>query len=284
MTTRHLLRLFLLGAAVAALIGCGKNLPTSVLVPTGYRPGTPPGAISGTVAFDPVRRAENAPYPRVVAELHTFRVGGRGQADSIGAHRAPRSRRHDDRFRVHGRDAGDPHPPVPHRARLRRRRPRPDHRRAGSGAPQPHRASGRGESLALATYVVGTMPGFSIDDAFMNATTAMVQDTLGLWKYPDMLFGYTPIAAGTYRFKFVTDFSSTQDRLIGWGGDSTVTLTAPVTNAPVHYARRAPRRTSRSPFPRPATGRSRSTNAGSPSASRPRARHEGVRGAREDAP
>lgn len=238
MKTRHLLRLALLVATVAALIGCGKNLPTSVMVPTGYRPGTPPGAIAGSVGFDPVYVGlQNAPYPRVAVELHTFRVGGRGQADSIGA-------------LVERRDLGGTVNDysftglMPGTYILQFRT---EHAFVGvDRAPiivelDPVRLNAtvlpaESESLALATYVVGTMPGFSIDDAFVNATTAMVQDTLGLWSYPDLLFGYTPIAAGTYRFKFVTDFSSTQDHLIGWGGDSTVTLTAPVTNAPVRYA------------------------------------------------
>ncbi|MBI5170240.1 MAG: hypothetical protein HZA61_12190 [Candidatus Eisenbacteria bacterium] len=238
MSARPLIRLAVLAASLAALIGCGKNLPTSVIVPTGYRPGTPPGAISGSVSFDPAYPGlDVAPFPRVLAELHKYKVGGRGEQDSVGA-------------LVESRVLGGASTdfsftgvmPGTYIIQFRA-----DHAFRGvDRAPifvelDPVRLSNivlpaEIESLSIATYVVGTMPGFSLDDAFLNGTTSMTQDALGLWTYPDLLFGYTPIAAGTYRFKFVTDFSSTPGHLIGWGGDSTVTLTAPVTNAPVRYA------------------------------------------------
>ncbi len=238
MIRRHLIRLLALSAALAALIGCGKNLPTSVLVPTGYRPGTPPGAITGSVNFDPAYSGlDVAPFPRVVAELRRYKIGGVGQSDSVGA-------LVDTRVLGGSSTDFDFAGVMPGTYIIQFRA---DHAFRGvDRAPifvelDPVRLGGivlpaEVESLSIATYVVGTMPGFSLDDAFTNGTTSMTQDQLGLWSYPDLLFGYTPIPAGTYRFKFVTDFSSTPGHLIGWGGDSTVTLTAPVTNAPVRYA------------------------------------------------
>lgn len=237
MSAPKLLRPLLLVASLAALIGCGKNLPTSVMVPTGSRPGTPPGAISGKVAFDPIYAGlENAPYPRVAVELHTFRIGDRDRPDSVGA----LVQRHvvgglsneysfDGlmpgtyilQFRTeHAFVAADRGPIIVELDPVRLN---------ATVIPA------ESESLASTVYVVGTMPGFSFDEGYTNATTVMVADTLGKWTYPDLLFGYTPIAAGTYRFKFLTEVS-TRDFQIGWGGDSTVTLTAPVADAPVRYA------------------------------------------------
>lgn len=231
MNTRHLLRLALLGATVAALIGCGKNLPTSVMVPTGYRPGTPPGALVGGIAFDTLNYSfSGAPYPPVRIELHTF------HHDTLGPLVASAVAGGDSRsfaftglmpdsymvqLRAHAfaaRDFG------PFRVEL------------GPVVTGAVFMPAQIESLPAQTFVVGTMPGFSVDDAFLNYSTAMEQTPVGQWNYPDPLFGYTPIAAGTYRFKFVTDFSSTPTHLIGWGGDSTVTLTAPVSNVRVRYA------------------------------------------------
>ncbi len=91
------------------------------------------------------------------------------------------------------------------------------------------RLVGNTSVLENAVTLVGTMPGFRMDDFVMNFLSNP-DGIVGLWYYPDFLTGPTPIAAGTYRFKFVTDFSSTDGNLIGWGGDSTVTLLAPVSN------------------------------------------------------
>ncbi|MFN8588949.1 MAG: hypothetical protein U0704_14245 [Candidatus Eisenbacteria bacterium] len=227
---RRLLPLLCL-AGLVLLAGCGKNLPTSSIVPTGYRPGTPPGAIAGSILYDTTTYdMPGAPYPPVRIELHTFHHDTLGplvaSSSSGGANRGfaftglmPDS--YMVQLKAHGfaaRDFG------PFRVEL-------DPIAAGAVF-----LPAQSESLPAITFVIGTMPGFSVDDAFGTFATSMYQDPLGLWKYPDFLFGYTSIAAGTYRFKFVTDFSSTPTHLIGWGGDSTITYVAPVTNQPVRFA------------------------------------------------
>jgi hypothetical protein len=90
-----------------------------------------------------------------------------------------------------------------------------------------------GDSLAGTVYVIGTIPGFSTDE-FFTYSTLMDQNDLGVYTYPSVL-GSNPVPGGTWRFKFVTDASSTMAHLIGWGGDSTQVLTVPIVNQPVRW-------------------------------------------------
>lgn len=211
--------------ALVALAGCGKNLPTSVMVPTGYRPGTPPGAIVGQVLFDSTNFTGFTahPFPWTTVELHTF------HRDTLGPVVATQLLGGDvctfsfagllpDSYlvqvRTHAFDARDI---GPIRVEL-------DRVLVPTAA-----LVGNTTVLENVVYLIGTMPGFSSDDRFFN-TLSNPNGMVGLWYYPDILFGPTPIAAGTYRFKFVTDESGGDSNLIGWGGDSTVTLVAPVEN------------------------------------------------------
>lgn len=228
-TRPRVLALLALFALAALLPGCGKNGASHLLVPTGIRPAPTDssGVVFGYVRHDSVLYPDlvGAPYPPTVVELrHNGELVATDTAS--GAKREFRFGRlpaglYSVNATAHGffgsptlavsllegtRDAGD---------LFLRARP---------------------ESLNSATFIIGTMPNYTVDDAFMMFSTIMDQNVLGTWSYPNSLFPATPIAAGTYRFKFVTDFSSTPSQLIGWGGDSTVTLTAPVTNSPVRFA------------------------------------------------
>jgi hypothetical protein len=92
-------------------------------------------------------------------------------------------------------------------------------------------------STALSSQVelIGTIPGYTIDQLGMG-TAIFEQNPLGIYLYPNLLYlDYflpppSPIPAGTYRFKFVTDGTSTANNLIGWGGSAAEVLTVPVTS------------------------------------------------------
>lgn len=225
MSAPKLLRPILLAAALAALIGCGKNLPTSVIVPTGYRPGTPPGAIFGQVAYDstifPGLNGQPFPYTRV--ELHTFHrdtLGPLVAVQTIGGESCTYAFTGlmPDSYLVQLRPhAFNPRDVGPFRVEL-------DPVTGPTAG-----LIGNTTVLENAVFLLGSMPGFRMEEYFNNFLNNPI---VGVWYYPDILMGPTPIAAGTYRFKFATDFSSTDDNRIGWGGDSTVTLTAPVTGVP----------------------------------------------------
>jgi hypothetical protein len=82
--------------------------------------------------------------------------------------------------------------------------------------------------LEVAIYVIGTMPGFDADQILFQ-TTVLGNNGYGVWTYPSDLSLPIDIPAGTYRLKFVTDESSTNGHLIGWGGNPADTIQVPVT-------------------------------------------------------
>jgi hypothetical protein len=81
---------------------------------------------------------------------------------------------------------------------------------------------------AYSTFVglIGTWAGYDADSYFFNLFNS---PSLGVWSYPSDFHGdaFVTVPAGTQRFMFVTDNSIPGD-FVGWGGDSSVTLTAPV--------------------------------------------------------
>lgn len=220
---RILAAVLALGATLAA--GCGGNGPGTLLTPTGIRPapGSWPGSLTGSILFDPVNTPDlaSAPFPPTRVELY--------QDATLVA--------------VDSLDAGSP-----------------DYRFTGV-APGLYSVVARSSAFFAASRgnlpvrdsqldagnltltlnsgsfsnyieVIGTMPGFDAGQLGLG-TTSLDQNTIGLWTFPNLLmpdiYPYPVIPAGTYRLKFVNDFSSTDANRIGWGGDPSDTLTAPVT-------------------------------------------------------
>jgi hypothetical protein len=211
--------------AVLLVPGCGRNNSGLVLAPTGVRPvpAVPSGGIWGQLSYDPTHYTglDQAPFPR--ARIDLFNTAGvfvdslimdsnsrRFEFDHVApGHYNITVRSHAFKLGSFGsffvstwvQDVGDLALAADY------------------------------DSLTSECYVIGTMPGFSTAE-FGTYSTFMDQNDPGVWTYPGS-FGSTPVPAGTYRFKFVTDASSTANHLIGWGGDSTQVLSVPVTNAPL---------------------------------------------------
>ena len=222
-------RLIPLAALVTVLIaGCAKNDAGTLLTPTGIRPSpeNPTGGIEGFVRHDSTNYAglSGAPYPI------TFVTLLRG-ATSLGTDTVSLDRRG---FRFEGIAPGSytlvarSHAFQP--ASLGPVVVRESVRDAGdlfmTAAP---------ESIQSITLVIGQMPGFT-ENELLTFDTAMEQNTFGVWTYPNTFAAVASIPAGTYRFKFVTDLSSGGGDWIGWGGDSSEVLVAPLTDAPVRFA------------------------------------------------
>lgn len=217
--------LTLVTVVVALVAGCSGNRPGTLLSPTGPRPvpANPRGSIFGTVQWDPTLFSDLAspPYPPTIARLKT--PGGLLVAeDTMDVN--------SDRFEFLGVPPGDYVVGAGSRAFRVVERP-------GIRVVESARDAGtlvlpvNGDSTSTTIWLVGGMPGFSYDEFFDNS---LISVQLGLWTYPNDFTTPREITAGTYRFKFVTD-PSFPSNLIGWGGDSTVVLTAPVTHAPVRF-------------------------------------------------
>lgn len=215
------------------LHGCGKNSPTTVLVPTGIRPSPefPIGVLTGRVLFDSgtYPGLDQAPFPPATVQL--FRGPTLAGATL---------------FRTQVTPPGDPTflftnlPPGDYRVTVRSHafspRTSPAFRvvdRTRDAGDLRLSANTR-DSLASLTFVVGTMPGYGPEEigAFTNYCDATVA---GRWTFPNVLFTPGTIPAGTYRLKFVTDASSSAGNLIGWGGDGVTVLTAPVVAATARF-------------------------------------------------
>jgi hypothetical protein len=221
----------LAAAALLALaglpLGCGSNRPGTLLAPTGPRPvpANPTGSVFGTVDWDPAIYPDLAapPYPPTIARLKTP-LGVLVAEDTLDTN--------SNRFEFPGVPPGDY--VVGAGSRAFRVVERPGIRVAEGPRDAGHLTLPvNGDSLSVEIWIVGRMPGFSYDEYFTNSMSGIVP---GLWTYPSDLYPATPVPAGTFRFKFVTDPSFPND-LIGWGGDSTQTLVAPVSNAKVRFGR-----------------------------------------------
>lgn len=218
---RILVTWFVLAAALAA--GCGRNEISTVLAPTGIRPAPDswPGSLTGAVFFDPVNTPDlgAAPFPPTRVEL--FFGSEVVAVDSLDA--ASRV------YRFTGLAPGSYSIVARSTAFFANSR---------GGLPVREGELDAGNitlslnSLALSNnvYVAGSIPGLGVDELLFG-TGIMDANTLGIWTYPNSLWPPVELPAGTYRFKFVTDESSTLANLIGWGGDPSDTLTVPVTNA-----------------------------------------------------
>jgi len=221
------LRILAVALALAAVLaaGCGRNDAGTILTPTGIRPApeTWPGSVTGAVFFDPVNAPDLsvAPFPPTRVEL--FRGEALIAVDSL----SPSSRQ----YLFTGI------PPGTYSIVVRSNAFLPNSRgglpvRDGQLDAGNITLSVNNASFSNYIEVIGTMPGFDAGQLGSGATS-LDQNSLGLWTYPNLLMPdlipYGVIPAGTYRLKFINDYSSTDANRIGWGGDPSDTLTAPVT-------------------------------------------------------
>jgi hypothetical protein len=219
-------RLTLVTLAAVVLVagaGCGRNKPGTVLAPTGIRPApaTWPGSLTGAVFFDPSNTPDLGapPFPPTRIELHS---GATVVAvDSL----EPSSRN----YLFTGLAPGT-YSVVASSSAFNTTT------RGGLPVHEDRLDAGNltltlnSASFSNGVDVMGSMPGFDTGQ-FGMGTTSLDQNVLGVWTYPNSLLPPTDIPAGTYRLKFVTDMSSTDNNLIGWGGSPGDTLTVPVVNA-----------------------------------------------------
>ena len=231
MPTPHARGRFALVALLVALCsaaGCGQNKASRLLVPTGIRPSpeVPTGGLTGLVFFDSLSYPGlgSAPLPPATVQV----------LGSAGVIRSAQTSDDDRSFTIDRLPPGD----YTLVARSHAFSPRAfgpfrvvdKVREAGDLA----LVANTRDSLASLAYVIGTMPGFTTDE-LGTFTTYCDANTVGRWSYPNVLFPQSPIPAGTYRLKFVTDASSTPGRLIGWGGDGSTPLTVPVRGARARF-------------------------------------------------
>jgi hypothetical protein len=225
---RALAALGLATALALAGFGCGRNKPSSLLVPTGIRPApdVATGGLFGFVEYDTVNYAglDAPPYPPATVQAY---LGGALVATTTTGGDSRR-------FELTGLPRGDYSLVVRSHA----------FSPAGFGlfrvldavrdAGDLGLTANTSDSLASTVYLTGDMPGYTVDEipTFATYCDGLV---VGIWTYPNLLFTPEPIAAGTHRIKFVTDASSTAGNLIGWGADASVTLQVPVSNVPAHF-------------------------------------------------
>lgn len=221
-TLRILAGALALAAALAA--GCGGNDPATLLTPTGIRPAPDswPGSLTGAIFFDPVNTPDlvAAPFPPTRVELYqgTALVA----VDSLEA---------DSRNYLFTGVAPGSYSVVARSsaffAASRGNLPVRDAQLDAGNLTLTLNSS----SFSNYVEVIGTMPGFDAGQLGMG-TTSLDQNSIGVWTFPNLLmpdiYPYPVIPAGTYRLKFVNDFSSTDANRIGWGGDPSDTLSAPV--------------------------------------------------------
>lgn len=213
--------------AVLGVAGCSSNRPGTILSPTGYQPApaNPTGGLTGRLLYDPANTPDlsTAPFPptrlrlllggQVVRELQAG-----GATDQFTFSSLPPGR-----YTVTASSHAFQPASLPPMLVTDAVRETDD-------------LTMRVSIDSLNTVyiaVVGQMPGFGID-GFNFGDTSMLGTALGLWTYPNDFATPVPVQAGTYRFKFVTDPTGATGT-IGWGGDSTVVLTAPLASSPVRF-------------------------------------------------
>lgn len=223
-----LLAAMALTAALLAVVGCGSNSPSSLLVPTGIRPAplTPTGGLFGFIAYDTVTYVGlgTPPYPPTTVQLFRNAIA----VDTVVTGGNSR------RFEFSNLAPGD------YSIVVRAHAFRPGGfglfrvvdlaRDAGNLSLGPNTT----DSLASTVYVIGDMPGYTVDE-INTFSTYCDGAVVGVWTFPNVLFTPVEITAGTHRVKFVTDASSTAGNLIGWGSDSSTTLSIPAINVPARF-------------------------------------------------
>lgn len=210
-------------AAFAAVPGCSRNTPGTILAPTGIRPApsTYPGSVSGYVFFDPDHTPDLATAPFPPTEVKLYSGSTLVATDSL----ADTSRV----FHFRNVPAGEYSVVVRSWAFLPRSR-------GGLHVFDGELDAGNlnlvidPSIFSSSIDVIGSMPDYGLDQLGMGTVT-FLQNTLGIWTLSsvDNLFMPPPaLPRGTYHFKFVNSYASTTHNLIGWGWSAKDTLTAPV--------------------------------------------------------
>jgi hypothetical protein len=216
--------------ALLVVAGCSPNESSELLVPTGIRPvpAVPTGGLTGVVVFDSVTYVGlgTPPFPPArVQLLYNSAVVAETTTTSLDRVFRFNRLRPGDYGLVVRSHAFSPRSFGPYRVV-------DQVRDVGDFA----LVANTSDSLASQVFVMGTAPGFDTDAAqsFLTYCDAI---SVGQWTYPNLLFVglEVPVPAGTHRFKFVSDPSLSPSNMRGWGGDGSVTLTAPVTAAPARY-------------------------------------------------
>ncbi|MEO5618485.1 MAG: hypothetical protein ABIS67_11980 [Candidatus Eisenbacteria bacterium] len=218
--TRPLTALLVLAAALALGAGCGRNDAVTVLAPTGIRPAPAvwPGSLTGLVEFDPTNAPDLSAPPFPPTRIELYRDGSFLIADSL-------------EISSRSYEFGNL-PPGSYSIVVRSSSFFANSRGGLPVRDYPLDAGNLVLTLNPSVFsngvdIIGSMPGFGVDQ-FGSGTTSLDQNVLGVWTYPNALYPAENIAAGVYRLKFVTDMSSTNSNLIGWGGSAAETLTVPV--------------------------------------------------------
>ena len=219
------LRASLAAAALLLAIatGCGRNSPSTLLVPTGFRSGSavPNGAVFGFVVYDPTNTPDLsvAPFPRTIAVLEKSGTAVRSDTLSIDS----------TRFHFEGVAPGTYTVRILASAFLVNLKPnlkvRDQRVDAGNITVQLDNAF----LNTIQCFLTGNIPGFGLDQV-VTYESSLDQNQLGIWTYPNGLYAGAPIPAGTYRFKVITDVSSTLSNLVGWGSTAAETLQVPFSN------------------------------------------------------
>ena len=213
--------LLVLLLALVLATGCGRNHASSLLTPTGITPGpaVPTGSVFGFVTYDPVNTPDlsRPPFPITIATLSRDGVAVANDTLAI------------DSTRFHFEDVAPGTYTVTVQAQsflgnaitnLAVRNTRIDAGNVTLGIDNAYLNT-------IGVFLTGNIPGFGLDQ-LMTYESALDQNVLGIWTYPNALYDPpTSIPRGTYRFKLVTDISSTLSNLVGWGWTVTDTLRVP---------------------------------------------------------
>ena len=221
--------------AIAWLTGCDSNSRQPFLTPTGItqRPAVGPATLTGRVVFDPTQAPDLAspPYPHTIVELWSDTVlAARDTLDPST-----------DRFVFPGLYPGD------------YRVVASAHFFLASSLPPVRVVSGlvdvgdvllpiNGLASSNDIHLVGDFNGFFFIPFSPDDSCGFEQKTAGLWYGPNLQpvdLGGTieepdtavTLPAGTWRFRFVTDYDI--DNPTDYGGDQTQTIDVPVAFAPM---------------------------------------------------
>ncbi|OGF13022.1 MAG: hypothetical protein A2W00_11915 [Candidatus Eisenbacteria bacterium RBG_16_71_46] len=211
------------GAVLALLVvlapGCGRNRVADLLVPTGIRPrpAIGSGAISVRLFYDPVRYPDLTlpPFPPTTVKLQLAGIAldsttldGSTNVVTFDSLQAGSYLMTSSAFLFFSASLG----PIAVTDQLVD---------AGDDTLTLNPAKVRST-----VHLVGDFNGFPSD---FPDSISMEQNSVGVWTYPNIDYPAQTIQPGTYRLRFVTDFS--YDNPTDYGGSEAVTYTVPVLNA-----------------------------------------------------
>ena len=213
-----------------ALAGCDRNQPGTALAPTGIRPAPArwPGGVTGVVHFDPLNTPDLASPPFPPTRIELWRDTLRIAVDSIGGAT--------NTFKFTNVVNGVYSVVV---------RSSAFYANSIGGVQVLNQPRDAGDVTLTINYaafangmeLLGTIPGFRETDQseylFGLDVGELSTSALGLWTYPSADYpDGQAIPAGTYRFKFATEWPLTSGVWTGWGNALGDTITVPATNHP----------------------------------------------------